>query len=365
MAISDSFYGLRRKSTKSHTYASYRGEQVTKTRVTAPANPQSTGQMVQRLKMPMVSAVRTRLSPILNHSFEGIEYGQKSLRYFSSLNLKAGNLNASVYVPKGSSNTGVADFIISKGSLLPYGQSIASTITSTETTTINYASDIEGIRLPLYSPTFEKTEVADVISELADNFKRSYQFVGDDFLLTAIMGQAKGFVRYKINNGNYRDYLQSFAALRFFVSSPEKNVLKGSGSNGWALGTLTIGEESLKRLDYYEDDYPIFSIIMIPTTSNIGVTPGSVVFEVRSAGGSPEGTRFSMGAVIVSGKQGSVWRRSTNRFLVNNINIYKHTFEEVLPSYLSNANTSGSDKYLNDGDESTGIEGGTIETLDF
>lgn len=365
MAISDSFFGLRRKSTKSHTYTTYRGEQVTKTRVMAPANPQSSAQMAQRLKMPMVSAVRTRLAPILNHSFEGIEYGQKSLRYFSSINLKEGNLHVSSWVPKGSSNTGVADFLISKGSLLPYGQSVVSTISSKETTVINYANDIEGIRLPLYNPTFEKTEVSELIAELADNFKRSYQFVGDDFLITAVMGQAKGFNRYVINDNNFRDYVQGFAALRFFVSSPEKNVIKGSGSNGWALGTLTIDETTVKRLDFYEYNYPIFSIIMVPSDANIGIASGCVVFEVRSVGGSPEGSRFSMGAVIVSGKQGNVWRRSTNRFLVNDINLYKHEISDVLPSYLSSDNKSGTDKYLNDGDESTGIEGGTIETLDF
>lgn len=48
MAHSNSFFGLRRGSTKSHTYSVLKGQQVTKDRVSEVSNPRSNGQMTQR-----------------------------------------------------------------------------------------------------------------------------------------------------------------------------------------------------------------------------------------------------------------------------------------------------------------------------
>lgn len=48
MAISKSFFGLRRGSTKSQTFSVLKGQQITKDRVSQVSNPKSTGQMTQR-----------------------------------------------------------------------------------------------------------------------------------------------------------------------------------------------------------------------------------------------------------------------------------------------------------------------------
>ena len=48
MAQSKSFFGLRTGSTKSLTFQVYRGQQITKDRVTRVSNPQSDAQMQQR-----------------------------------------------------------------------------------------------------------------------------------------------------------------------------------------------------------------------------------------------------------------------------------------------------------------------------
>lgn len=48
MSKSNSFFGLRSGSTKSHTYSVLKGQQITKDRVTDVANPKTTAQMTQR-----------------------------------------------------------------------------------------------------------------------------------------------------------------------------------------------------------------------------------------------------------------------------------------------------------------------------
>lgn len=88
MAKSKSFFGLRRGSTKSHTYQVVYGQQITKDRVSSVHNPQTPRQNAQRIVFATVSQAMKFMGPIINHSFEGVPYGGKSLNRFAKLNLE-------------------------------------------------------------------------------------------------------------------------------------------------------------------------------------------------------------------------------------------------------------------------------------
>lgn len=111
---------MRTKSTKSLTFSTWRGMQITKDRVSHVSNPQTASQMGQRLKMPLVAQARTKLKGLVNHSFQGVDYGYKSLYQFSSLNLKKDAITIGEYAPKGISDMGAANYIVSSGSLSPF-----------------------------------------------------------------------------------------------------------------------------------------------------------------------------------------------------------------------------------------------------
>lgn len=117
MAKSKSFFGLRTGSTKSLTFQVYRGQQITKDRVTRVANPRSTLQMEQRSKLPIVAAARSALKGLVDHSWEGVPYGEQSLRTFSSKNLSAGALKVYSYASPGAPSPGIAEYQVSQGSL--------------------------------------------------------------------------------------------------------------------------------------------------------------------------------------------------------------------------------------------------------
>ena len=117
MAKSKSFFGLRTGSTKSLTFQVYRGQQITKDRVTRISNPRTESQMVQRALVPIVAASRAALKGLVDHSFEGVAYGDQSLKMFSSLNLKSGALTVASYPPNGYSNPGFANLIVSRGTI--------------------------------------------------------------------------------------------------------------------------------------------------------------------------------------------------------------------------------------------------------
>lgn len=89
MAKSKSFFGLRRGSTKSHTYSILNGQQITKDRVQTVANPQTQKQRYQRAIMATVMAAYSEMKDIEDHAFQGKKKGSENQREFMSRNLIA------------------------------------------------------------------------------------------------------------------------------------------------------------------------------------------------------------------------------------------------------------------------------------
>lgn len=89
MAKSKSFFGLRRGSTKTLTFQVNNGKQITKDRVYEVKNPRTQAQMVQRMVMATASAAYAKMKQIVDHSFEGITYGQMNMSEFIRVNAKA------------------------------------------------------------------------------------------------------------------------------------------------------------------------------------------------------------------------------------------------------------------------------------
>lgn len=117
MAKSNSFFSIRRGSTKSHTYSGWQGQQVTKDRVITVKNPRSAAQQEQRQKFAAVGNFYKYLKFILNHSWEGTSYGVNSYNKFMSLNVKNFD-TASMIIPEyGSKVAEAGTYQVSEGSL--------------------------------------------------------------------------------------------------------------------------------------------------------------------------------------------------------------------------------------------------------
>lgn len=126
MAISQSFFGLRRGSTKSHTYSIFNGKQVTKDRVSEVKNPRTIGQMRQRMLLTTIGALYKTMQPICDHSFESKSYGLQSMNYFMSRNLKDIQANAGAspqtwnFNAFGNSKARPNPILVSEGSVPSY-----------------------------------------------------------------------------------------------------------------------------------------------------------------------------------------------------------------------------------------------------
>lgn len=122
MAQSKSFFGLRKGSTKSHTYSTLDGKQITKDRVYDVKNPRTEGQMKQRMLMTTVGAAYKYMKSIADHSFEGKASGMACMREFNSRNLnrfkKAASANGHVaFNEYKDGDINPLPFILSAGSL--------------------------------------------------------------------------------------------------------------------------------------------------------------------------------------------------------------------------------------------------------
>jgi len=89
-------------------------EQIVRALPDEVANPNTVGQILQRMKGKPASRFYAALETILSNAFEGVTYGGASRRYFMK---KAMELQGGPYIPKGVDRFIPAEYLMSKGSL--------------------------------------------------------------------------------------------------------------------------------------------------------------------------------------------------------------------------------------------------------
>ena len=323
---------MRRGSTKDHTFSTYRGQQVTKSRVTRVANPQTQFQMRQRLHLVQVANAATKLKGLIDHSFEGVSYGQASISRFRALNLQKNFLEVISYVPKDLGDCGVANFMVAKGSLPQITTGFFS----------NEASAGAKMSLDL-APSEESFD-----TNLKTWMKANGFVEGDQ--LTFLAGFQTGSV---IELQGVEAFYHAFAIsrLEFKFNAEGALIIDPSGINaGWqSKGTVDSGTNKSWSL---ENEYFSFKI----SASSGG--DGGTSLNFKGAGyADRDGYAFDMAAVIHSRLDNGVWRRSLAVMATKVVSDYRITFEEALPSYMKASSAASSNKYLNLGDQKTGMIG--------
>lgn len=343
MARSKSFFGLRKGSTKAHTYSVWEGKQVTKDRAQDVKNPQTSAQMKQRLTLPLVAAARARLKELVNHSFEGVAYGDESLRYFSSRNLEKQFLHVKSYVPKGASDCGLADFQVSKGSLPEVA------LTATEKPTLFGAPwiatniSLEDGEIAGPQSIALKETIEHILEHNADLQK------GDQLtFLATIQGGTYTYMDGDLNQA--KGYYHNFVISRLILDPDTAADQQNSGKK-WTLGETDVQEDDGHTQNYLDNGY-----IRIEATED-----GKLMFTVSPSLVTSTTRIMEMGTVIVSRKVGEEWKRSNARMLVSKADPAL-SYNDVLPSYLK---AKGANKYLNTGNQNVSLDGGTISMEQF
>ena len=353
MAKSKSFFGLRTGSTKSLTFSVYRGTQVTKDRVTRVANPRTVAQMQQRSKVPVVAAARVALAGLVDHSFEGVPYGQASLQKFSSLNLANGALIVASYPPNGVSNMGCADFIVSQGSLVnPFVNDDAGLFGSGDISLPNLGAAKIFPAMPKGTKGSTVAYFANKALALNPSWKKNSQLTS-----LCIANQFNYVIREQGGDSLNRN-------VPLFTPFIQRLVFPDS----YPTGDQTV--DGLK--DYHDDnDYWKLSEAVAEGGADEAVLEGpngerlhfefdhdSKKCSITLSCGSDGGKTIVASCLIFSQLDGMTWKRSNSRVAID----FQGNLKKITPFTFSHwaraySKTIVTTKYLNTGNASTGISG--------
>ena len=338
MAKSKSFFGLRTGSTKSLTFQVYRGQQITKDRVYRVSNPRSEAQMTQRALIPIVAAARSALKGLVDHSFEGVPYGEASLKEFSKQNLRAGALSVTSYSPNGVSNPGFADLIVSNGSIhVPFQ------ITSTTNSNIIEVSSIE--YPPFKLPAADKGASADVIFKYLEAYARANNvaILAPGTQLTFLTIYQSGSVMVNTGTGTIDAPTSGFILDRIYIPNGDRESENAKEINGkWKVAAAVAQDAN--------------SVVLENSHGNkITIACDGSLSMISTAKETLANDNNCGMALILSRYVNGVWKRSPSRLTIGFEPTNKYSFEDWLSTYKTTG--AASKKYLNTGDESTGIQG--------
>lgn len=155
MAKGNLFLGTARGRVGSVVFRRRNGQQITSVR-TSPTNPKSEAQCKQRMVFATSVSAAARLRTIVDHSFEGMRYGQVSVNYFTKLNtpmLRAGmNYDGESEMPdhnnyliKGAKGLARMPFQISRGQL-SFPKYAFATSFSEESPATNIGAELIGVQ---------------------------------------------------------------------------------------------------------------------------------------------------------------------------------------------------------------------------
>ena len=343
MAKSKSFFGLRTGSTKSLTFQTYRGQQITKDRVYRVSNPRTEAQMKQRALIPIVSAARSALKGLVDHSFEGVAYGEASLREFSKQNMRAGALSVTSYSPNGVSNPGFADLIVSNGSInVPY-------IIEPVTETANNIKYNAGTPSPAFKfPKADKGASAGEIFKYLETYARANNaaIIAPGTQLSFLTIYQSGSVKVSTGNGTIDVPTSGFVLNRIYIPNGDSDSENAKEINDeWKVFSAITEGEARVALENSNGDK--LTIRCAPWDHDILIKsePKEITTNNNNCGM----------ALILSRYENGAWRRSLSRVTISLEPSDKYTFEDWLSTYQTTG--AASKKYLNTGDEGTGIQG--------
>ena len=343
MAKSKSFFGLRTGSTKSLTFQVYRGQQITKDRVYRVSNPRTDAQMTQRALIPIVAAARSALKGLVDHSFEGVPYGEASLKEFSKQNMRAGALSVTSYSPNGVSNPGFADLIVSNGSINVPFEITSSTTADNTVKTVNM--NFPAFKFPAVAKGASATEILKYLETYARTNNAAIIAPGTQLSFLTIY--QSGTVKVNTGNGTIEAPTSGFVLDRIYIPNGDSDSENAKEINDkWKVSAAITEGDSRAVLENSNGDQLSF---------NCGEdTEGAILIRSHPKETATNNNNCGM-ALILSRYENGIWKRSPSRLYIGYEPENKYTFEDWLSTYQTT--DAASKKYLNTGDESTGIRG--------
>lgn len=333
------------------------GEQIQRAYVGKIANPRSTGQNYQRMVFATAAAAASALNGIIDHSFEGIKYGQDSRSFFmkEATKMLRGTMQRSTET--GWAPAACGSYVIKgAGVLVPNYFKVSKGTLTAKSVLGNLKTNIQGISNALVMQSELLTEAFENNAEIYAEYLRDVFGCEPGDQLTFIFCGQDTDEAHAVASYNGKNNFQSYVQVARVVFKPFEDI--------------QVEADMLSLFSAVEGD-SIFGINPA-IVSERSINAGDVLFKADGSttliatGASPI-TIFAA-AMIRSKQVGGSWLRS-NAFLSVNARAIGPVGPDVVGSYGNNAEVSfGSDRYLNNAvpaeqAENTAIPAGTVNVL--
>lgn len=354
------------------------------------------------MKMPMVAQMRARIEGLVNHSFQGVDYGYKSLYKFTGDNLRKGYLTIGEYVPKGVQEVGAANYEISSGNLKPVvigvyeglanypngDQWTSSVLTDNGYKDINPKAPVfKGLGDPNYKQSIAGTTPTN--DELLNFFLH--------VLLENVETDQLSFLVFENSSSYPIDESAEEKEYANYTNSYLYRVVRDMGANELNQGISVIAKPGTSwstggikniSLCFNEDIAIQCNVDFIPKSDD---APATIELDqdsfevagdddlVNGLGGVVIGTgqfkdgadflltqyesnqSFKMVGIINSRLTNGKWQRSSQRMVCLDYNP-EFDYANVAPTYAATA-AAKSQKFLNNGSDDTGINGNSGQSI--
>lgn len=311
------------------------GKQVVRAYISNPKNPNSQKQQVQRMVQATAAQAYSAMKKICDHSFEGVQVGQKSMSYFMSKNM---------------------DYLR------------ASIAANGDGTLINASADFvrKGVNLPVLNKyivgkgTLPSVEINDNAVELTMAFN-AHTFVGILFSSSSVVSDAlRNFI--SANNGQEGDWFTFLLMLR-----DNGNVQSGQDVYRFAFVRFVVekDENSEDELIVLKPSLSSNGVLSVDYRNSffIGNDGGTSPFllgidfaQLLPNLGSEQGQQSICAYAVIHSRQnvGGSWQRSNAEFVIRDnwetLGItYPSDFEGALASYSGAGEAKGTGDYVLNG----------------
>ena len=301
--------------------------------------------MTQRALIPIVAAARSARKGLVDHSFEGVAYGEASLKEFSKQNLRAGALNVTSYSPNGVSNPGFADLIVSNGSInVPFD--IANSTEENNTLQTTHDS------YPAFKfPKADEGASADEIFKYLETFARTNNvaIIAPGTQLSFLTIYQSGTVKVNTGAGTIDVPTSDFALCRIYIPNGDSDSENAKAINGQYKVFNAVAQDAKEvTLENSNGD-------LITISCGDDENPQGMIKITCSPKETMDNHNNCGMACILSRFENGDWKRSPARLTIGFEPSSKYTFEDWVSTYQTTG--ASSKKYLNTGDEGTGIRG--------
>lgn len=331
MAKGNMFLGMSRGSVGDVTFYRNRGNQVARARNRAPMNPKSEAQTIQRMILATASKAYSRMKGIVDHSFQGIQYGGVSQSYF----LKRAMDDIRTWVSQTINITGEYPTNL-RNPLLYRGLAYPTDAHQSGVGLLISEGSVPSVPAVLTTPASGEDPVFDhfgnLVVTLGENEWSCKQVMN---ALGAQVGDQITVVGLSSNG--------VFSASRYVIKS---DATADELNESWPTADIDGGP-------FDETKSSLSSLRLMITATGEGLKPGKITVVDAQR---PTGVLYGLdaAAIIISRKVGDVWQRSTQRLVwLNDAGDYSLTdviasewmagtapVDTVNPRYLNQAEQS-------------------------